>query len=152
MGWMQAFSIVDTVVTVYGVFIACTTKMATVWVTVLVAVNRYIVVCRPPKASQWCTISKVKIQLAVMLVLAVVSSIPHLFRYRIKYYARNNGTSYGIDVGMISEWGSFYNVYDTVVIYGLVMVVPLCILTLLTICLIKAMKAHRRRPYAAGDE
>ena len=34
---------------------------ATAWMTVLVAVNRYIIVCIPLRASKWCTLSKVKI-------------------------------------------------------------------------------------------
>ena len=139
-GWFKGFFL-----TVYGIFILSTTKTATIWVTVLVAVNRYIIVCRPLRAYQWCTISKVKIQLAVVLVLAVVSSIPDLFKCRIKYYARNNGTSYaiGVDYGMAHKCRSFH-VYDSVVVYVLWTGVPLFILTLLTIRLIKAMKAHRR--------
>ena len=145
-GWLQGFSSVVPFVIVYGTCICTTTKTATVWVTVLVAVNRYIIVCRPLRASQWCTISRVKIQLAVVLVIAVVCSIPDLFKYRIKYNARNNGTSYaiGVDYEMLVKWWSFHKVHGIVVEYVLWMGVPLCILTLLTIRLIKAMNAHRR--------
>ena len=149
-GWFKGFSSVKPFLIVYGNFILSSTKSATIWVTVLVAVNRYIIVCRPLRASQWCTISRVKIQLAVVLVLAVVCNISALFNYRIKYNARNNGTSYaiGVDYGMIVKWQSFHKVYDTVVLYTynttVWTVVPLFILTLLTIRLIKAMKAHRR--------
>ena len=69
-------------------------RMATIWVTVLISVNRYIIVCVPLRASQWCTLSKVKIQLAVVLVVAVMCSIPHFLRYRVISYTLNNGTSY----------------------------------------------------------
>ena len=145
-GWFKGFSSVVPFLIVYDTFLFSTTKTATIWVTVLVAVNRYIIVCRPLRASQWCTISRVKIQLAVVLVLAVVCNISDLFNFRIKYYARNNGTSYviGVDYGMLVKWGSFHEVYDHVVVYVLWTGVPLFILTLLTIRLIKAMKAHRR--------
>ena len=40
-------------------------ETATIWVTVLIAVNRYIIVCLPLRASQWCTLSNVKVQLTV---------------------------------------------------------------------------------------
>ena len=145
-GWLKGFSSVEPFLTVYGKFILSTTKTATIWVTVLVAVNRYIIVCRPLRACQWCTISKVKIQLAVVLVLAAVCSIPHLFKCRIAYDARNNGTSYDIrpDCRMLHKLQSFHNVYNQVLVHVLWTGVPLCILTLLTIRLITAMKAHRR--------
>ena len=145
-GWMQGFSSVTPFLTVYGNFIITTTKTATIWVTVLVAVNRYIIVCRPLRASRWCTTSKVKIQLAVLLVLAVVINIPALVQCRIKYYSRDNGTSYTatVDYGVIDRWRLFYNVYHAVLNFVLWTGVPLCILTLLTIRLITAMKAHRR--------
>ena len=126
-GWLQGYSSVEPFLREYGTFTVSTTKTATIWVTVLVAVNRYIIVCRPLRASQWCTISKVKIQLAVVLVLAVVSNIPRLIPNRVKY-----------------RWDVFYTVYCIIFVYVLWTGVPLFILTLLTIRLIKAMKAHRR--------
>ena len=126
-GWLQGYSSVEPFLREYGTFTVSTTKTATIWVTVLVAVNRYIVVCRPLRASQWCTISKVKIQLAVVLVLAVVGNIPQLFQYR-----------------MTNRRNVFYTVYCIIFVYVLWTGVPLFILTLLTIRLIKAMKAHRR--------
>ena len=148
-GWQKCFSSVRPFLIVYGDFIVTTTKTATIWVAVLVAVNRYIIVCRPLMVSRWCTTSKVNIQLAVVLVLSVVCHIPELLKCRIKYYAVNNGTSYATGVYCIhfqfKIWRSFYNVYDLVVAHVLWTGVPLCILTLLTIRLIAAMKAHRRR-------
>ena len=144
--WLQGLYSVKPFLTVYGSFIVTTTKTATVWVTVLVAMNRYIIVCRPLRASQWCTISKVKIQLAVVLLLAFVCNIPILFKCRVKYYSSNNGTSYaiGVDWGVRHRWSLFYDVYDQILRFVLWTGVPLCILTLLTIRLITAMKAHRR--------
>ena len=38
----------------------------TMWMTVLIAVNRFIIVCRPLRASEWCTNSKVKKQVAAV--------------------------------------------------------------------------------------
>ena len=60
--------------------LACTAETATIWVTVMIAVNRFIIVCI---ASQWCILSMVKIRLAVVLVSAVVFSIPSFGRKRV---------------------------------------------------------------------
>ena len=121
-------------------------ECATIWVTVLVAVNRYIIVCLPLRASQWCTLSKVKKQLAVVLVLVVLYNIPAIVRYRVDHITRNNGTSYVASIGfrMADSYPQFYYVYDNVLPVIVLVCLPLFILTLLTIRLIKAMKAHRR--------
>ena len=119
---------------------------ATIWMTVLIAVNRYIIVCLPLRASQWCTLSKVKIQLAVFLVLVVVYNIPEIVRLRIVYNTWDNGSSYeaSFDSTMQYSYPKFYAVYDYILQVIVMLCLPLFILTLLTIRLIKAMKAHRR--------
>ena len=50
-----------------------------VWTSVLLGVNRYIVVCRPFMASRWCAISATKKQLAAMMVLIVILVFPTFF-------------------------------------------------------------------------
>ena len=131
---------------VYTYTLLSTAITATAWMTVLIAVNRYIIVCLPLRASQWCTNSKVKMQLAVVLVLAVLYNIPQTFRNRVVFYTRNNGTSYhayATDVGYQS-YPQFYYVYDAILSIIVLVCLPLLILTSLTIRLIKAMKDHRR--------
>ena len=113
---------------------------------VLIAINRYIIVCLPLRASQWCTVSKVKIQLAVVLIAAVLYEIPNFAECRVVHYATCNGTSHRIRVSLTSfgKHRSFYHVYDSVFRLIFLLVIPIFILTVLTIRLIKAMKAHRR--------
>ena len=121
-------------------------ETATIWVTVLIAVNRYIIVCLPLRASRWCTLSKVKIQLAVVLVLVVMYNIPHIVRRHVIHITQNNGTSYvaRIDYTMDHSYPQFYYVYDNVLPIIVKVCLPLLVLKLLTVRLIKAMKAHRR--------
>ena len=124
----------------------CMAETATIWVTVLIAVNRYIIVCLPLRASQWCTLSKVKIQLAVVLLLAVLYNIPRVVRNRVVHISRNNGTSYvtSINSTMEDSYPQFYYVYVYISPLIVLVCLPLFILTLLTVRLIKSMKAHRR--------
>ena len=121
-------------------------KTATIWVTVLIAVNRYIIVCRPLMASRWCTVSKVRIQLALVLLAAVLCNIPHFLPSRFKNYPVTNGTAYNTRVvpTKFGEERLFYRIYDYIMVDVLMMGVPLLILTVLTIRLIKAMNDHRR--------
>ena len=123
-------------------------ETATVWMTVLITVNRYIIVCRPLRASQWCTHSRVNIQLAVMLVLVVLYNIPQIVRYRVVHITRNNGTSYEaywyVEHAMGDTFPKFYYVYDIIMNPIVLVWLPLLIISLLTVRLIKAMEAHRR--------
>ena len=68
-------------------------RTATVWVTVLIAVNRYIHVCVPFRASQWCTVIMVKIQMAVVFILVIMYTIPTFAEFHVEHVVTDNGTS-----------------------------------------------------------
>ena len=144
--WLQGFRNVEPYMRVYGPPLYLVARMASIWVTVLIAVNRYIIVCVPLRASQWCTLTNVKTQLVVVVVVAVMCSIPGLLGCRVVHSTKNNGTSYDtyVDYSTTLEWRAFYEPYNVVINCILLSSVPLFILTLLTVRLIKAMKAHRR--------
>ena len=148
-GLLQSFSNIYPYLIVYVFPSAFLAKTATIWVVVLIAVNRYIIVCLPLRASQWCTLSKMKIQLALVLAGAVLYNIPKFVERHIVYgtiHTSNNGTS-NTAYEVYTRFGenrSFYRVYDTVFLLIFLLVLPILILTVITIRLIKAMKAHRR--------
>ena len=125
------------------------TKTAAIWVVVLVAMNRYIIVCLPLRAPQLCTVSKVKIQLAAVLIAAMLYNIPKFAETRVIYYAihtSNNGTSTKA-VAKFTKFGEmrqFFFVYDCICLFVFLVVLPILTLTVITIRLIRAMKAHRR--------
>ena len=97
------------------------------WMTVLIAVNRYIIVCLPLRAYQWCTNSKVKKQVAAVVVLSVL--------YNIAIYG-------GLVVcALVPNTGVLYiYILDAICI----LILPICILALLNIRLIQALNTHRR--------
>ena len=108
---------------IFVVITYCCAHTATMWMTVLIAINRYILVCRPLRASQWCTNSKVKKQLAVVLGSAVL---------------------YTIAVSIASQLFAYLFIFISVMHAILLLILPICILTLLNIRLIKALINHRR--------
>jgi hypothetical protein len=57
------------------------TQLLSVWMTVLVAANRYVAVCRPLHAPRLCTKRRVRIQIAAMVVLVVLTSTPRFFEH-----------------------------------------------------------------------
>ena len=75
-GRLLGYSTIHPYVLVYLLPLVLTAQTATIWLTVLVAVNRYIAICLPLRASRWCTVSKAKKQLAFVLLFAVLFNIP----------------------------------------------------------------------------
>ena len=147
-GWLQGYSSLKPYFKIYLFPSLLVTKTAAIWVIVLVAVNRYIIVCLPLKAAQWCSISKVKIQLAVVLIAAVLYNIPKYAEIRVAYYTmptRNNDTMHVACTTrtILGQVRLFYIVYDNVFLLIFLLVLPILTLTVITIRLIKAMKAHR---------
>ena len=118
MEWLQGYKRLGPYFAVYLLPTILLTKTAAIWVVVLVGINRYIIVCLPLRATQWCTVSKVKIQLAVVLIAAVLYSIPKYAENRVAYYTthtRNNDTLHWPYVTFTSfgEMRKLFNVYDT---------------------------------------
>ena len=145
-GLLQSFSNIYPYLVVYLFPSAFLAKTATIWVVVLIAVNRYIIVCLPLRASEWCTLSKVKIQLALVLVAAVLYNIPKCVKHHVVHHTSNNGTWYNTsyELTRFGENRSFYRVYDTAFLLIFLLVLPILILTVITIRLTNAMRAHRR--------
>ena len=61
------------------------TQMWTVWITVLVAVNRYVAICRPFEVSRLCTMKQTMRQLGAMGLAIFVYCLPRFFEYQIVY-------------------------------------------------------------------
>ena len=120
-------------------------QTANVWVTVLITVNRYINVCVPLGASQWCTIAKVKIQVTVVLLLSILYNIPKFVEYKVEYVAAINGTAcFDCRRYENSSFGDAFDLIYNIILYAIfTIVLPICILAVLNIRLINALKARR---------
>ena len=124
-GYMKDFEIRYFELLVFPAFAHCCAHTATMWMTLLIAINRYIVVCLPLRASLWCTNSKVKKQMAAVLVSAVL--------YNIAFF-----------VALIFGFPVIGIIFMSVLHAICVLILPICILTALNIRLTKALNTHRR--------
>ena len=66
--------------------------VASIWLVVAVAVNRFIVVYFPMKAKSICTLTKTGISILVILLFCFVINIPHFFNYRVEKEKDENTT------------------------------------------------------------
>lgn len=133
----------SSIVLVYIFPLASVSQTATIWVTVLVAVNRYIAVCKPYQAPRLCTVRQAKIQLATVLILAVLYNVPKFAESYVEYDPVENCLK-----PRHTELGDsfiFMLIYDNILYMIFMMILPLLILSVLNIRLVKALKELSRK-------
>src|SRR6218665_1965562 len=126
-------------VLVYVLPCAFLAQTATIWLTVLVAVNRYIAVCLPYKAARLCTVSQAKKQLSIVLLVAVLYNIPKFVEARLDFSADDRGARAVPQCRAIVNNKLYFIIYGNFMYTLFLMALPLLCLTLLTIRLIRAL-------------
>ena len=145
--WLTGYWEILPYLSAYMVPVAHMGELSSIWVVILVAVNRYIAVCLPFKSLRWCTIATVKKQLAFVLLFAVLYTIPIYAEKRVEYVTCDNGTTYEPHI-VKTKFGKamlFRVIYWGVLNVCLVAAGPLLTLTFVNIRLIKALKTRRRK-------
>ena len=141
------FDIVYPYIMVYILPWAFVAQTATIWVTVLVCVNRFIAVCKPYQASRLCTVVQAKRQLSAVILFAIIYNIPRFLAAKV---ARDtdSATNKTIVYPSATEFGEnkYYNTIYVSIFYFLFLIfIPLMILTLLNIKLVTALKEIKRK-------
>ncbi|KAK3105915.1 hypothetical protein FSP39_008468 [Pinctada imbricata] len=116
------------------------------WLTVTVAVERFILVCFPTKAKFICTRSRAIITCVIVYLVMVCFSLPCAFRYKT-IYVYNNETGATIQDLEVSEMWSdkyFVTIY-TWILNSLRCNIPLFILIILNTCIICSMRKARAK-------
>lgn len=68
-------------------------QTATIGLTVLIAANRYVAVCKPYHASTYCNLPLTKKAVAAVSFFAVIYNVPHFFEAEIKIIPPTNGSN-----------------------------------------------------------
>lgn len=133
-------------------------QMATVWMTLLIAFNRYVAICRPFQAQMLCTMNKTRIQLACLGAFILLYNIPRFCEYEIVTETINNETfSYGSETAL--KTNKYYNIiYENILYCLFIFLGPLLVLIFFNTCLIRELIAVRQRmikrnlPVSADEE
>ena len=111
------------------------------WVTVLITIHRFIAIISPHKAGIYCTYSKAKVHLIVLVVMVTIYALPTFWELQIITMTNNfNETIYVPYNGKLSldYWYQF--LYKTTLYYLLMYIIPWILLAVMTIFLVKAVK------------
>jgi hypothetical protein len=146
--------------------------MWTVWITVLVAFNRYVAICLPFQATSLCRMSHVRIQVVFSAIIICLYNVPRFLEHRLQP-AMTSLTDHDSPEGPATDgYGNFtadpyvdeqlvafplavetslktnlaYNIaYENVLYCFFVFLGPLVILVILNACLIRELCHARRR-------
>ncbi|KAK2147867.1 hypothetical protein LSH36_533g01050 [Paralvinella palmiformis] len=136
----------------FGWGITGTCHTCTVYVTVLVAVHRYLWVCRLESARRLSGLRRTKFQVAAVPVFALLYNSPRFFEYRVIHYSWNDTTSAGVNVirrettkilATVGRNEVFQIGYKNVLFIVVMYAVPLAILILVSANLIRTLRIRR---------
>ncbi|KAH3876234.1 hypothetical protein DPMN_000071 [Dreissena polymorpha] len=74
------------VIMAYGNILIAVFLLASVWLTVMLTVERYIAICHPLRAITRCTVVRARIIIICIISIATLYHIVEIFRYEIQFY------------------------------------------------------------------
>lgn len=118
------------------------TQTLTIWLMVVVACNRLIVVCMPCRAHRLCCLRNFQVTVALVVVGAVLSNAPRFFEIQLVM----NETKGAMDWQRtsFSDSGVYRIVYTDIVYYLLTFVLPLIAIGFTYARVISTYRASRR--------
>lgn len=114
------------------------TQMSTVWLTVLVSIERFIAICFPLKAAAICTFSKVRRAVILIYVISIIYNIPRFVEFHVAENSYIDKTAIGHHI--------VYRYLYACILYSLMLFfVPLLMLIFLNTKLVLALKEGKRQ-------
>jgi len=135
---------------IYAVYAAIMTNvalMASIWLTVLLAIERYVAICRPFLATRFCTVRIAVTAIGVVFLLALVSRMPNFWEHRITWYrdpTDNNRSVAYADMTELAGDHVYVRVYPWLVDVTLASVVPFVALFVLNLSLVSEVRRSTR--------
>lgn len=123
------------------------TQMWTIWITVVIAFNRYVAICLPFQAPLVCTMKQARIQVSVIAFVIVLYNVPRFLEHRIEYVL-DSVQNVSVPVANSTELkqNNYYNyIYENGLYCLFVYFGPLFILVVMNSCLIRELIRARRR-------
>ncbi|XP_013419045.1 FMRFamide receptor [Lingula anatina] len=122
--------------------LATCAQTATIWLTVSFTVERYIAVCHPLRAHEFCTIKRARIVIAIVSVVSFFYNLVRHFEHVPFPLVDDNRTIYILkptDLGLNETYMNVYSTFYVIIMF----VIPVSTLAVLNTFLIRAV--HRSR-------
>ena len=141
--WIQTTTeILGPYVMTYILPVYAVVNVANVWTTVLVGLNRYIVVCHPFQAVRFCTTSKAKKQVICVILCSIVYGLPKFFDYKLQ----RNADGSALSVKALIENKLYFYIYHVGCAWTFRFLIPAGMLIFFCVRLIIALRVARKQP------
>ncbi len=121
----------------------------TIWLTVLVTLNRFYAICRPVGPFKTYVLQATKIQVVLVVSLAILFNIPRFFEHKVigQFEVDGHGSSNNTTIvdRHLGDDKVYQIIYSNILYWPVMYIVPLISLTYLNYKLIKALNRLRIR-------
>lgn len=116
--------------------------MTSVWLTVILAIERYVAICRPFAAVRLCTVTRARVVIAVVCLAATTCRLPNFWETRLAGHTDpiTNSTIYYMESTELCENRLYMTVYPVLVDALLVSVVPFVLLVVMNALLVSQVR------------
>ena len=115
------------------------------WITVLVAMHRFIAILLPHKAAVHCTYKKARIHLIAVCIIVAMYELPTFFNNKIsKYVNSDNKTIFFPTYAKFNVNHWYKLIYKTTLYYIINYLIPWVILAIVTVFLVRAVKQAQK--------
>lgn len=121
-------------------------QTATIWLTVLIAATRYVIVCHPTLGTVHCSLSATRKGVVAVVVLSITYNVPRYLETRLMVTTdKDDFLKYYLDrTELGANW--LYNfLYQDSLYYVFSFVLPLLLLSLFNVQLIISYRSFRRK-------
>ena len=127
----------------YGYPLASVFHMQSVYLVVLVTVQRYIAVCLPHRAKTWASVKAVMYETVGLIFFTILFYSPRLWQRNIKYNPKKD--TYDAPFSKFGASYSFHMGFMVIAYYLFIYVIPLSILMFTTCQLIRSLRKVKDR-------
>ena len=115
--------------------------LASIWLTVMLAVERYIAVCKPFLATKLCTVARARLSIILIFVICLLLRLVNFWQYKVSswWIPGSNTTMYYIEHVDFS-YHHFWIPYAWIVDLFIASVIPFTLLLVMNALLILAVR------------
>ena len=127
--------------------IALIAETTTIYLTLLVTVNRYISVCRPYEAVNLCSMYHARRHVLLVSVLCILYNMPRFFEYKVVHILNphTNQTEIRSYPSAMGENFIYQVIYGNALYFLVMFMIPLVTLIILNHKLIKALRKTKKK-------
>ena len=120
-------------------------QMASIWLTVLIAVTRYVAVCHPLRASYLLTVKRNRKAVIGIALCSLLYNMPRFFEYKVVTIVEDNISQHVVHASWLRNNKIYTLLYFDIMKYIFIFVLPLFLLIILNTRLVVAYRQVQRQ-------